>query len=310
MSIKNITPERLMQFISISICFILAIKINHPHVCMFFSTCTIILILMAAYEDTVYGSDIIYIKDLLLPFSNILEDYDPDKVIEPSYAYYYRDSIALMYENRIFSNGSIIIERDTRKRKIADGKTKYNDLPYEKENIENEVCTSVVTKSKYRQNLLYDTLVADLFIKKSIDELIEEDVILSDRSAIVITDCKYVACIIGDDKTHAVDLYIKSLEYVRDEIRVDEEDEINKHEHVIFIFDDFDLRYHDTRKFGRMKIILKSNLSTTLEIQNSMEHLSDCVDKVQEIDSALKNISEEVNVSIEQINQQIDQFNV
>ena len=41
-----------------------------------------------------------------------------------------------------------------------------------------------------------------------------------------------------------------------------------------------------------------------------MEHLSDCVDKVQEIDSALKNISEEVNVSIEQINQQIDQFNV
>ena len=49
---------------------------------------------------------------------------------------------------------------------------------------------------------------------------------------------------------------------------------------------------------------------TTLEIQNSMEHLSACVDKVQEIDSALKNISEEVNVSIEQINQQIDQFNV
>ena len=231
MNIKNITPERLIQLISISICFILAIKINHPHVCIFFSTCTIILILMAAYKDTVYESDMytVYIKDLLLPFSNVLKDYNPNEVIEPSYAHCYRDSIALIYENRIFSNGSVIIERDTGKRKIADGKTRYNDLPYEKENIENEVYTSVIAKSKYRQNLLYDTLVADLFIKKSIDELIEEDVILSDRSVIVITDCKYVACIIGDDKTHAVDLYIKSLEYVRDEIRVDEEDEINKH---------------------------------------------------------------------------------
>ena len=32
------------------------------------------------------------------------------------------------------------------------------------------------------------------------------------------------------------------------------DDEILKHEHVNFIFDDFDLRYHDTRKFGEIKI--------------------------------------------------------
>ena len=33
-------------------------------------------------------------------------------------------------------------------------------------------------------------------------------------------------------------------------------DEINKHEHVIFTFDDgSDLRYHDTRKFGKMLIL-------------------------------------------------------
>ena len=32
-------------------------------------------------------------------------------------------------------------------------------------------------------------------------------------------------------------------------------DKIDKHEHVIFYFDDFTLRYHDTRKFGRMKVI-------------------------------------------------------
>ena len=33
-------------------------------------------------------------------------------------------------------------------------------------------------------------------------------------------------------------------------------DEIEKHEHVIFYFDDFTLRYHDTRKFGNMYKLL------------------------------------------------------
>lgn len=41
-----------------------------------------------------------------------------------------------------------------------------------------------------------------------------------------------------------------------------------KHEHVIITFaDNTDLRYHDTRKFGRMKIILKDELDNTLEIK-------------------------------------------
>ena len=35
---------------------------------------------------------------------------------------------------------------------------------------------------------------------------------------------------------------------------------IEKHEHVIFDFDDFTMRYHDTRKFGRMKLIEKNSL--------------------------------------------------
>lgn len=35
-----------------------------------------------------------------------------------------------------------------------------------------------------------------------------------------------------------------------------------KHEHVIFYFDDFSLRYHDTRKFGRMRLINKDELNT------------------------------------------------
>lgn len=40
-------------------------------------------------------------------------------------------------------------------------------------------------------------------------------------------------------------------------------EEINKHEHVIFTFsDDTDLRYHDTRKFGRMNLVLKSEIDS------------------------------------------------
>ena len=44
--------------------------------------------------------------------------------------------------------------------------------------------------------------------------------------------------------------FIKGLEETKD-----------KHEHVIFYYDDFTLRYHDTRKFGRMKIINKEELN-------------------------------------------------
>ena len=44
-------------------------------------------------------------------------------------------------------------------------------------------------------------------------------------------------------------------------------DEINKHEHVIFSFSDgTDLRYHDTRKFGRMHLINKEKLNTCDEM--------------------------------------------
>ncbi len=38
------------------------------------------------------------------------------------------------------------------------------------------------------------------------------------------------------------------------------DEEINKHEHVIFYFDDFTLRYHDTRKFGKMYLVPKDKL--------------------------------------------------
>ena len=46
------------------------------------------------------------------------------------------------------------------------------------------------------------------------------------------------------------------------------DEEINKHEHVIITFtDNYDLRYHDTRKFGRMNLIKKEDLDKTEAIQ-------------------------------------------
>jgi len=38
------------------------------------------------------------------------------------------------------------------------------------------------------------------------------------------------------------------------------DDEKSKHEHVIFHFDEFELRYHDTRKFGKMYLLKKEDL--------------------------------------------------
>ena len=44
-------------------------------------------------------------------------------------------------------------------------------------------------------------------------------------------------------------------------------DKIEKHEHVIITFDDnSQLRYHDTRKFGRMKLIKDSELDNCIEL--------------------------------------------
>ena len=41
-----------------------------------------------------------------------------------------------------------------------------------------------------------------------------------------------------------------------------ESDDILKHEHIIFYLDDITLRYHDTRKFGRMYLVTKDKLYT------------------------------------------------
>ena len=41
------------------------------------------------------------------------------------------------------------------------------------------------------------------------------------------------------------------------------DDEVTRHQHVIFKFKDFELRYNDTRKFGRMYLLDKNNIYNT-----------------------------------------------
>ena len=55
------------------------------------------------------------------------------------------------------------------------------------------------------------------------------------------------------------------------------DEEINKHEHIIITFtDNTDLRYHDTRKFGRMNLIKKEDLDKTEAIRKQgIEPISD-----------------------------------
>jgi len=59
------------------------------------------------------------------------------------------------------------------------------------------------------------------------------------------------------------------------------DEQIEKHEHIIIRFNDnVDLRYHDTRKFGRMKIIKKEDLWETEEIKKQgMEPIDDTLTK-------------------------------
>ena len=58
-------------------------------------------------------------------------------------------------------------------------------------------------------------------------------------------------------------------------------EEINKHEHVIITFEDnTELRYHDTRKFGRMNLIKKEELDNTEAIKKQgIEPISDKLTK-------------------------------
>lgn len=53
------------------------------------------------------------------------------------------------------------------------------------------------------------------------------------------------------------DYYLLSHLRMEGKYNIKTNEEINKHEHVVFYFDEFNLRYHDTRKFGKMYLYKK-----------------------------------------------------
>lgn len=75
------------------------------------------------------------------------------------------------------------------------------------------------------------------------------------------------------------------------------EESIEKHEHVIFYFKDFTLRYHDTRKFGKMILIRDNELNTFETLRklgpepNSKELTKEYLyDKLQKKQTNIKNL--------------------
>lgn len=56
-----------------------------------------------------------------------------------------------------------------------------------------------------------------------------------------------------------------------------QKDEIKKHEHVIFTFDDFtQMRFHDVRKFGKMHLLSKENYLKEGPLKNMGYEYNDC----------------------------------
>ena len=98
------------------------------------------------------------------------------------------------------------------------------------------------------KNIIKDSDI-DLFKKTLLDKTIKE----------ISRKGKYLIFELDDDVCLISHLRMEGKYYFKDS-----EDEVVKHEHIIFHFDDNKtLRYHDVRKFGTMEIRKKSELFTT-----------------------------------------------
>lgn len=102
-------------------------------------------------------------------------------------------------------------------------------------------------------NIIYNNI-----IDGSIDEF--KDILIGKKINKVMNYGKYLFFDLGD-KTLISHLRMEGKYFIKNN-----EEVIEKHEHVIFIFADFSLRYHDTRKFGRMKVVDTKDLFNTKEI--------------------------------------------
>lgn len=108
----------------------------------------------------------------------------------------------------------------------------------------------ILRKKISNVNVLYDRIIeSDLNDFKSKLIGLEFDDILRKGKWLLFSVGDYYLC------SH---LRMEGKYFIKDKTEV-----IEKHEHVIFTFDDgTELRYHDTRKFGRMNLILKKDIDS------------------------------------------------
>ena len=120
------------------------------------------------------------------------------------------------------------------------------ELP-EVETVKNKLKEKILGKKIEKVKILYDGIIASNLedFKKNI---INQEIIDIDRRGkfliFELTNYYLVSHLRMEGK-----YFIKN-----------NDEEISKHEHVIFYFKDFTLRYHDTRKFGKMYLVNKDKL--------------------------------------------------
>ena len=125
----------------------------------------------------------------------------------------------------------------------------------EVETVRNTLKTRILNKKIKDINIIYSKM-----IESDIDEF--KQILIGNSFKDIKRIGKWLIFDIGD-------YYL--LSHLRMEGKYfikDSKAEIAKHEHIIFTFDDdTDLRYHDTRKFGRMNLIKKEDLFNTEAIK-------------------------------------------
>ncbi len=124
----------------------------------------------------------------------------------------------------------------------------------EVETVRRTLLTKILNKKIKKVDVLYKNIISPNSL--DMDKLIDESFIDIDRVG------KWLIF-----KTENYGL----LSHLRMEGKYfikDKKEKVEKHEHVIFTFEDnTDLRYHDTRKFGRMILCLKKDIYNLAEVK-------------------------------------------
>lgn len=130
------------------------------------------------------------------------------------------------------------------------------ELP-EVEVVRQQLKQKILNKKIVKVNTFYDGIIND-DKNEFIDVLTNNIIIDVERYG------KYLVFILKDNHVVISHLRMEGKYHIRNS-----NDEINKHEHITFVFDDStELRYHDTRKFGRMDLRTKENYLKVKPLSN------------------------------------------